>query len=88
METRGTRIGLGVATFLVIAFLWLRGLNGYWIASIFLAGVDTAPSFAVPCRLTPIPALLAFLIAFVVIMSGTLYSTWRAATVAPIEALR
>ena len=55
---------------------------------IFLSGVDAAPGFRVPFRLTPVPALLAFLIAFVVVMSGSLYSTWRAATTPPREAMR
>jgi ABC-type lipoprotein release transport system permease subunit len=78
----------GACLALLGAFLWLRGLNGYWMASIFLAGVDKAPGFAVPCRLTPVPAVLAFLISFVVVMSGSLYAAWRAATVAPSEAMR
>lgn len=78
----------GASLALLLAFLWLRGLNGYWIASVFLDGVEKAPGFPVPARLTPVPALLAFVISFVVIMSGSLYSAWRAATVAPSEALR
>jgi ABC-type antimicrobial peptide transport system permease subunit len=43
---------------------------------------------AVPFRLTPVPALLAFVVAFVIVLSGTLYSSWRAATAAPREAIR
>lgn len=54
----------------------------------FLGGAGAAPAFAVPFRLTPVPALLAFLIAFVVVMTGTLYSSWRAAVVSPREAMR
>jgi ABC-type antimicrobial peptide transport system permease subunit len=78
----------GASVALLLAFVWLRGLNGYWIASVFLDGVEKAPGFTVPARLTPVPALLAFVISFVVMMSGSLYSAWRAATVAPSEALR
>jgi ABC-type lipoprotein release transport system permease subunit len=78
----------GAAVSLVLAFFWLRGLNGYWIASIFISGVDVAPGFVVPYRLAPVPVLLAFVIAFAVVMSGTCYSCWRAATVAPREAMR
>jgi ABC-type lipoprotein release transport system permease subunit len=78
----------GASVAIVLAFVWLKGLNGYWIASIFLAGVDVAPGFAVPYRLAPVPALLAFLISCVVVMSGTCYSCWRAATVPPREAMR
>jgi ABC-type lipoprotein release transport system permease subunit len=78
----------GASLSVVLAFLWLELLNGYWIASVFLAGVSTAPGFKVPYHLTPVPALVAFLISFVVVLSGTLYSSWRAATAAPFEAIR
>jgi ABC-type lipoprotein release transport system permease subunit len=73
---------------ILLAFCWLDWLNGYWIASIFLAGVHVTPSFKVPFVLAPVPALLCFLISFVVVLSGTLYSTWRAATAPPGEAMR
>ncbi len=78
----------GAALSVLLAYVWLDWGNGYWIASAFLAGVDAAPGFQVPFRLTPVPVLLAGLIAFVVVMTGTLYSTWRAATAAPLEAIR
>ena len=54
----------------------------------FLTGVERAPGFRVPFRLTQTPALLAFLIAFVVVMSGSVSSTWRAASAPPREAMR
>lgn len=78
----------GASISILLAFIWLKIFNGYWIASIFLTGVDAAPSFQVPSRMTPVPALLAFLLSFVLVMSGTLYSTWRAATAEPMEAMR
>jgi ABC-type lipoprotein release transport system permease subunit len=78
----------GASLALILAFVWLRGLNGYGIAQVFLAGAGAAPSFPVPCRLTPLPALLGFLLSFAMVLSGTLYSSWRSATVPPREALR
>ena len=78
----------GASISILLAFIWLKLFNGYWIASIFLTGVDAAPSFRVPSQMTPVPALLAFLFSFVLVMSGTLYSTWRAATAEPMEAMR
>jgi ABC-type lipoprotein release transport system permease subunit len=78
----------GAALAVVLAFVWLRLCNGYWIAGVFLAGVDVRPGFRVPFRLTPVPVLLAFLVAAVLVLSGTLYSTWRAAVVPPREAMR
>jgi ABC-type lipoprotein release transport system permease subunit len=72
----------------LLAFVWLEWLNGYGVASLFLAGVDAAPGFKVPYRLTPVPALLALLVSFVIVSAGTLYPCWRAATVPPLQAIR
>ncbi|MBC7821131.1 MAG: FtsX-like permease family protein [Planctomycetaceae bacterium] len=78
----------GSSIALLVAFVWLNGFNGYWIAGVFLNGVDASPTFQVPCRLTPIPTFLCFLMSFVLVLSGTLYSSWRAAIVPPAEAMR
>jgi ABC-type lipoprotein release transport system permease subunit len=73
---------------LLLAWLWLRLGNGYGIAGLFLDGADDSPDFVVPFRLTPTPLLLAFVLSFVIVLGGTLWSAWRAATAAPREALR
>ncbi|MCL6636274.1 MAG: hypothetical protein K6T29_11030, partial [Peptococcaceae bacterium] len=62
----------GASLALLLAFVWLRGLNGYGIAGLFLTGAGMAPAFRVPFALTPVPALLAFLLALVLVLSGTL----------------
>jgi ABC-type antimicrobial peptide transport system permease subunit len=73
---------------LLLAWVWLRVFNGYGIAAYFLAGAGTEPEFTVPFRQTPVPALLAFVLALVIVLSGTLFSSWRAATASPLEAMR
>lgn len=78
----------GAALSILTAFVWLKCFNGYWIASVFLAGVDAAPGFQVPFRLAPVPALLAWVLSLALVMTGTLYSSWRAATVAPMTAMK
>src|SRR5262249_41800186 len=78
----------GACNAILLAFAWLQWLNGYWIASIFLNGIDVVPAIRVPFRISPIPVLFAFLLSFVLVMTGTLYSSWRASTVSPIEAMR
>lgn len=78
----------GASASILVAFIWMNLFNGYLIAGIFIAGVARSPSFDVPFRLTPIVALLAFVIAFVITMSGSIWSTWRAAIVPPDEAMR
>lgn len=78
----------GAALAIVLAYVWLRGLNGLLVAGIFLADVSAYPDFPIPFRLTLKAAVLAFIFSFVMVMSGTLYSTWRAATVSPRDAMR
>jgi ABC-type lipoprotein release transport system permease subunit len=78
----------GAALSLVLSAVWLKVLNGSGIAMLFLAGTDTRPAFDVPSRFTPVPALLAFVLSFALVLCGTLISTWRAAKAAPLEAMR
>jgi ABC-type lipoprotein release transport system permease subunit len=78
----------GACVALLLAWAWLRVFNGYGIAGLFLDGAEAAPDFRVPFRLTPVPALLAFVLAFAVVLMGTLYSCWRAAVTPPREAMR
>lgn len=73
---------------LLLAWVWLRVLNGWGVASFFLGGAGAAPDFLVPFQLTPVPFLLAFLLSLVIVLSGTLASLSRAATMAPREAMR
>jgi ABC-type lipoprotein release transport system permease subunit len=80
--------GLAAAISIFVAAIWLKGFNGYWVAGVFLGGVEPDPGFRIPSRLTPLPALLATLIAVVVVATGSLYATWRAATSSPFEAMR
>ena len=79
---------MGACTSLLLAWAWLRVFNGWGVAGLFLAGVDAAPDAPVPFRLAPVPTLLALVLALTVVLTGTLYSAWRAATAAPREAMR
>jgi ABC-type lipoprotein release transport system permease subunit len=78
----------GACTALLLAWVWLRVFNGYGVAGYFLDGAGEAPDLAVPFRLAPIPALFAFLLSLAVVLTGTLYSSWRAATAPPREVMR
>ncbi|MCK6461151.1 MAG: ABC transporter permease, partial [Planctomycetes bacterium] len=79
---------LGASTAVLVAWAWLGLLDGCGIAGIFLPGATAAPGFKVPFRVAPVPALMGFLVSFAIVSTGTLYSTWRAATAAPALALR
>lgn len=78
----------GICLSLCLAFVWLNWLNAYGIPSIFLTGVDAWPGFRVPYRLLPVPVLLTGLVGCVVVLTGSLYSSWRAAITSPVEAMR
>lgn len=78
----------GACLALLLAWVWLRVLNGFGVAGLFLAGVGAVPDFPVPFRLTPVPALLGFVLSFTIVLTGTLYSSWRAAVAPPREVIR
>lgn len=78
----------GACVALLLAWAWLRIFNGYGVAGLFLDGVGAAPDFPIPFRLAPVPILLAFVLSSVLVMTGTLYSSWRAAVTPPREAMR
>ena len=79
---------LGASLAVLASWGWLDLLNGKGVAGVFFPGAEASPTFRVPFRLTPVPALLGFIISFLLVATGTLYSTWRAATTPPALALR
>jgi hypothetical protein len=72
----------------LLAFAWLRFLGAWGIGGLFLNGVEASPGVDVPYRLAPVPVLVASAVSFVLVMSGTVLSSWRAATAPPSEAMR
>jgi len=78
----------GALLVLLLAFVWLRFFNGWWIASVFISGVGISPTFTVPYRLAPAPVLLTLVLSVVITMTGSLYSAWRAAIATPVSAMR
>jgi ABC-type lipoprotein release transport system permease subunit len=79
---------LGACLAFLLAWIWLRAFNAFGISSIFLADVGPSADFPLPFRLTPVPLVLGFSISLVIVLSGTLYSTWRSAITSPREAMR
>ncbi len=70
------------------AMVWMKWLNGAFIAQFFIAEIGLMAPFPVPSRFLPLPSFLAFLFAIVLTMVGSLYPTWKTATVPPAEAMR
>jgi ABC-type lipoprotein release transport system permease subunit len=73
---------------ILLAMVWLKWFNGAFIAQFFIAEIGLMAPFPIPARFLPLPCLFAFLFAVVLTMVGSLYSTWKTATVPPVEAMR
>ncbi len=73
---------------ILTSMVWLKWFNGAFIAQFFIAEIGLMAPFPVPSRFLPLPCLFAFLFAIVLTMVGSLYSTWKIATVPPVEAMR
>lgn len=71
---------------LLLAYFWLAEGGGRGIDALLLPGRDGASP--APYLLFPTPTLLAFGVSTVVVMTGTLVSTWRAAIASPSVAMR
>jgi len=78
----------GASAALLVSFFWVRLLNGFLIAKLFIPGIDALPSFPVPSRFLPLPFFSALCVALVVTMTGSLATTWRTSVVPPREVLR
>jgi ABC-type lipoprotein release transport system permease subunit len=72
----------------VVSFIWVRLLNGFFIARLFISGVNDVATFPVPSQFLPLPFFGAFALALLVTMVGSIITTWRSAVVPPAEALR
>ncbi|HVX09692.1 MAG TPA: FtsX-like permease family protein [Pirellulales bacterium] len=78
----------GASLAVLVAWLWLDVFNGWAIANLFVPGLSWRPHVRVPFALTPLPVVLAGLLAWVLVTSGSLYTTWRTAMTPPASVLR
>lgn len=79
---------IGALLALLLSFLWMKVFNGAVISQFFIAEISILPKFAVPAKFFPLPTVMAFLLSFIITMVGCFYTTWRAATVSPVDAMR
>ena len=79
---------IGATASILLAFVWLKWFNGFWIAGVFVSGLEISPGIPVPFVLAPVPVLLAVLIACLLVTVGSVFSTWRTAVTSPAEAMR
>lgn len=78
----------GAAFAFLLAFLWIKGFNGFFISQFFLAQPGLFPDFTVPSRFLPVTAFMALFLSLALTLTGSLYYTWRTAITPPVELLR
>ncbi|MGH7135348.1 MAG: ABC transporter permease [Pirellulales bacterium] len=78
----------GASLAVLASWFWLSMLNGWAIANLFVPGLGWRPQVDVPFRLAPLPAVLGMLLSWLVVTSGSLYTTWRTAMTPPASAMR
>jgi len=86
-ESVGLSLVAALSAFLV-SWLWIRVLGGFLIAGFFVAGLEHGPLTAIPARFCPDPLLIATGFSFVLLATGAVPTSYRAATVSPVEALQ
>lgn len=79
---------ISVPFIIIAAVLWIHLFNGAVIAKFFVASLDIIIPFQVPSKVFPIPAMLGLMMAMVLTMVGSVYSTWKTAIVPPSEAMK
>lgn len=78
----------GATGALVLSVAWMKLLNGFFIAQFFLPEVGVVPGFPVTTRFFPLSAFLAYLLGVTLTMVGSIYSSYRTATIPPMDAIR
>jgi ABC-type antimicrobial peptide transport system permease subunit len=73
---------------LILSFIWIRVLNAPFIGQVFISEIGNVAPFPIPSRFMPVPFMLSFFFALVLTLTGSIYSTWKAAVVSPAEAMK
>ncbi|RJQ47943.1 MAG: FtsX-like permease family protein [Nitrospiraceae bacterium] len=72
----------------VLSFVWIKLFNAPFIAQIIIPGAESIAAFPVPSKFMPMPFVFSFFFALLLTMAGSIYSTWSAAVVSPVEAMK
>lgn len=73
---------------LLVSYLWLKLLNGVFIAQIFIAEIDILAPFNIPSHFSPGTFFISLMFSLVITLLGSIYSTWKTAVTPPAEVLR
>jgi len=75
---------IAASSSLILGWVWLALGNGIGIASIFLPGWEFDAALQLPYRLDAEAILVATVLSFCIVATGSLYATWRVAS-APVR---
>ena len=70
------------------AFVWVRGLNAPLLANLFIAELEWFPVVEIPARFELSTLGLSLLVCLILSWTGTLFSSWRTASIPAAEALQ
>jgi ABC-type lipoprotein release transport system permease subunit len=79
---------ISIPFIILVAAGWIHIFNGAVISKFFIANLDVMIPFSVPARIFPIPFVLSIMMAVILTMVGSIYSTWKTAIVPPSEAMK
>lgn len=79
---------MSVSITFILSLFWLKILNGVFIAQIFIPGAGIFPSFHVPSLFFPLPVIMTFLLSLIIMLVGSISTTWKTSIVPPMEAMR
>ncbi|MBI4863507.1 MAG: FtsX-like permease family protein [Candidatus Riflebacteria bacterium] len=72
----------------LLAWCWVRLLEGALVAQLFIAGLEQGSVSEIPARFAPEPVLIVLALAAILLSAGLVYTSYRSATARPVEALR
>lgn len=79
---------ISVPLTIFVAWTWIHVFNGIGIARFIIADLDIIIPFQIPSELFPVPCALGGMLAVILTMVGSIYSTWRTAIVPPSEIMK
>ncbi|NVM25154.1 MAG: FtsX-like permease family protein [Desulfobacterales bacterium] len=79
---------ISVPCIILAATGWIHIFNGAVVSKFFIANLGVMIPFSVPSEIFPIPFVLCIMMAVILTMVGSIYSTWRTAIVSPSEAMK
>ncbi len=73
---------------ILVSYIWMKMLNGLFIAQMFIAEIDIVAPFKIPVYFSAGTFFISLLFSLVITLVGSIYSTWKTSVTPPAEVLR